>query len=194
VENYGVVYCIVKSKGSTGDGCGIGLRTAEFNRTIWLYHSLVALSLSMIPHSLTFSFESYSNSFYFSTFGSSWRLCWYRTSRKTSPQQMLLPCFHAGSSETSVNFQRTTRRYIPEDRTLNKEDSIILSVRFVVQCETWMESQTVGRRAGKLLVTRCRVKTALWEYEFWCECCLDLVYVSHDLKLATNSQDDQPRY
>jgi hypothetical protein len=28
------------------------------------------------------------------------------------------------SSETSVDFQRTTRRYIPEDRTLDKECSL----------------------------------------------------------------------
>jgi hypothetical protein len=61
-------------------------------------------------------------------FGGTYRLCLQgRKIRRASQSRALLAnCFHAGSSETSVDFQRATRRYIPEDSTLKDFlDSII---------------------------------------------------------------------
>jgi hypothetical protein len=38
------------------------------------------------------------------------------------------------SSETSVDFRRTTLRYIPEDRTLRFEENIVLII-FEIHCD-----------------------------------------------------------
>jgi hypothetical protein len=81
------------------------------------------------------------------------------------------------SSETSTDFQRTTQRYVPEDRTLNKKTSSQFSKSSKIVCSKSTECIVVRAKFVSFVSSRLgkRVDSRLdWVSKYYLRACVSV--------------------